>query len=295
MSKIKGLLRDNLIWLYFLSFALFLVGDLISGFATPFPLPGFFSKGFQSTFNMYVIFWGIWVATLLFILIFKKKNKATLEAIKPNKTGNTLKMLLLGFLIGFLSNGICALLALWHGDFKLHFYKFEPLHLLLLFLVVFIQSSAEELVCRGFLYQRIKARYNSVPFAIIANALLFAILHLGNDGISALGFMDTLLSGIFFSLFVAGFDSLWMAMACHTTWNFTQNIIFGLPNSGALSKYSIFMMNKESAVSSFAFDKNFGLEGTMLSVTVMCIGCVLIYYLAKKQDKLDLGSQISLF
>lgn len=285
MAKIKELLRDNLIWHYFLSFVLLFIGEFISGLATPFPLPSFFSKGVQLTFNMYVDFWGIWAVTLLFILMFKKKNKATLEAIKPNKTGNTLKMLLIGFVIGFLLNSLCALVAACHGDFKLHFYKFEPVYLLLLFIVVFIQSSAEELICRGFLYQRLKTRYHSISFAIIANSLLFAILHLGNDGISILGFLDILLTGIFFSLFVSVFNSLWMSMACHATWNFTQNIILGLPNSGALSKYSIFIMNKKSAVSSFAFDKEFGLEGTILSVTIMCMGCMGMYYLAKRQNK----------
>lgn len=285
MAKLKDLFRDNVLWLCFLSFALFLIGDLVSGFLNPIPLPTFFSKGFQYTFNMYAIFWGIWAVTLLVVLTFRKKNKVVLDAIRPNNTGNTLKKLLLGFLIGFLLNGICVLVAFWHGDFKLYFDKFEPFHLLLLFLVVFIQSSAEEVVCRGFLYQRIKARYQNITFAVITNSLLFAVLHLENDGISILGFTDLLLSGIFFSLFVAKYDSLWMAMACHTTWNFTQNIIFGLPNSGARSQYAIFMMNKSSAVSSFAFDKTFGLEGTILSVAVTCVASIAIYYWARKKPQ----------
>ena len=69
-------------------------------------------------------------------------------------------------------------------DFQLHFYKFEILPLIILFIAVFIQSSAEEVVCRAFLYQRILKRYNSEALVIGVNSAFFAALHLGNNGIS---------------------------------------------------------------------------------------------------------------
>ena len=109
-------------------------------------------------------------------------------------------MLILGFLTGFVLNGFCATVAILHGDIKLTFYKFEIVNLILLFIVVFIQSSSEELIFRGFIYQRLKNRYKNTEFAIIINSILFALLHLGNNGISAFGFIDILLSGVFFSL-----------------------------------------------------------------------------------------------
>ena len=45
------------------------------------------------------------------------------------------------------------------------------------------------------------------------------------------------------------------------------------------------MMDKNSATSSFAFDKNFGLEGAALSTTLMFIGCVIMYIYCKKNNK----------
>lgn len=228
---------------------------------------------------------GIWIAFILFCIIFRKKNKAILDSIKYNRTCNNFKMLILGFFIGFVLNGFCAAVAILHGDIKLTFYKFEILNLILLFIAVFIQSSSEELIFRGFIYQRLKNRYKNIEFAIIVNSILFAVLHLGNNGISAAGFIDILLSGVFFSLMFCAFDSIWLVMACHTTWNFTQNILFGLPNSGTVSKYSIFIMDVNSATSSFAFDKNFGLEGAALSITLMFIGCMTMYIYCKKNNK----------
>lgn len=285
MKSIKEILRDNLIWICLLGFILLFLEDLVASFTDPFPLPNYFDSNFQYTFNMYVGFWGTWATFLIFVLVFRKKNKYILDSIKHNKQGNTVKMLMLGFGTGFALNGFCVLVAMLHGDFKLHFYKFEVLQLVLLLIVVFIQSSSEELICRGFIYQRIKDRYNNIPVAIAANLLLFAALHLGNNGISAFGFIDLLFSGVFFSMLVFVFDSIWAAMACHTAWNYTQNILFGLPNSGELSKYSIFMMDKNSVISSFAFDKAFGLEGTVLSMTLMLGGSVALYFYAQKHGK----------
>lgn len=285
MRSIKELLRDNLIWICFLGVGLLFVGQFISIFTNPFPLPNYFSNSFKFTFNIYVNFWGIWIAFILFCIIFREKNKVILDSVKYNRMCNNFKMLLLGFLIGFVLNGFCAAVAILHGDIKLTFYKFEIVNLILLFIAVFIQSSSEELIFRGFIYQRLKNRYKNIGFAIIVNSIFFAVLHLGNNGMSVTGFIDILLSGVFFSLMFCAFDSIWLVMVCHTTWNFTQNILLGLPNSGTLSKYSLFMMDKNSATSSFAFDKNFGLEGAALSTTLMFIGCVIMYIYCKKNNK----------
>ena len=284
-TSIKGLLRDNLIWIYFLGIGLLFAGQVISSFIDPFPLPNYFNNNFKFTFNIYANFWGIWIAFILFCIMFKKKNKVILNSIKYNRTCNNFKMLILGFLTGFVLNGFCATVAILHGDIKLTFYKFEIVNLILLFIAVFIQSSSEELIFRGFIYQRLKNRYKNTEFAIIINSILFALLHLGNNGISAFGFIDILLSGVFFSLMFCAFDSIWLIMACHTTWNFTQNILLGLPNSGTISKYSLFMMDVNSAKSSFAFDKNFGLEGAALSIILMFTGCMIMYIYCKINNK----------
>lgn len=282
-KSLKGVLRDNLIWICALTFGLLVIGEYL-GFATsaiPFP---FFGKGFAETFDMYMSFWGIWAVFLIFLLL-KKKSRYILSSLTYDKRGNTVKMLMFGFLAGFLLNGACALIAFLHGDFQLHFYKFEILPLIILFIAVFIQSSAEEVVCRAFLYQRILKRYNSEALAIGVNSAFFATLHLGNNGISVSGMLDLFITGLFFSMFVYCFRSVWMAMACHTTWNFTQNILLGLPNSGNMAGYSIFMMNNGSAHNSFAFDKEFGIEGTIVAITAMTLGFAVLYLWSKRRGR----------
>ncbi|MGT2768277.1 CPBP family intramembrane glutamic endopeptidase [Streptococcus ictaluri] len=175
-------------------------------------------------------------------------------------------------------------MALWHGDIHLTFKSFELLPLIGLFLAVFIQSSAEEVFCRGFLYQKLLQADARPIFAIVINALFFAGLHLFNDGVSFLAFYDLAVTGLFFSLVVYYFDSLWMAMGLHAMWNFTQSILLGLPNSGESFPYSVFQLDISRVHDSFAYNVAFGLEGTILSSLVMTFACLIIYFW-KRKDK----------
>ena len=71
--------------------------------------------------------------------------------------------------------------------------------------------------------------------AIIGNALIFTSLHVFNPGFTVIAGTQIFLVGIVFSLLVYYYDSLWAAITFHTAWNYTQNLIFGLPNSGIVS------------------------------------------------------------
>ena len=112
----------------------------------------------------------------------------------------------------------------------------------------------------------------------IAYPIPHAAVHLLNDGMSVLAFYDLLITGIFFSLIVYYFDSLWMAMGIHTTWNFTQSILLGLPNSGTSFPYSVFVLENSVSQPSFAYNTEFGLEGTILSSIIMTVCCIGLFY-----------------
>lgn len=237
---------------------------------------------FWEIFDMYFSFIGIWILTLLYLFL-TKKNRPILKAIGTEMKGNNIKLLLLGFLIGFVTNGICILGAWLHGDIYLYYDSFPVIKLLVLFIAVFIQSSAEELLCRGVLYQRLRKGYKHPAIAIIGNAVLFSALHLGNSGVTVLSLLNIVVVGIMFSLMVYYFDSIWCAMAAHAMWNFNQNIIFGLPNSGAVSPVSILKLDATTAVDSFAYNVGFGVEGTILACVVLILGSLLIWWIGRKK------------
>lgn len=271
--------RDNILWIIVVSYVMIIAGELLGMVVIP-----QFEKtdGYMYTFTSYFSFITIWVVIMMFVYVFKK-NRYIKEHIVMNKEGNTVKNLVIGLVIGLVLNLFCAFVAILNGDFSLQFSVFDFLPVLGLFIAVFIQSSAEEALCRGFMYQRL-LKFNPNPiYAIIVNSIFFAGVHLGNSGINFLGLYDLFVTGVFFSLMVYYYDSLWMAMGAHATWNFSQSILLGLPNSGLSLPYSIFVLNTNNVKSSFAYDTSFGLEGTILSSSVMTISCVLIYVINKKK------------
>ena len=241
------------------------------------------STGYWSTFFMYFGFIGTWIVFMLEFLIVRK-DRPILKALWTAPKGNNIKYLGIGFLIGFGLNIICAIVAVLNKDISLHYDSFKFIKLLLLFIAVFIQSSAEEMVCRGFIFQRLRRGYRHPAVAIILNSLLFTSMHLFNPGASVISMTAVLAAGLLFSLMVYYMDSIWCAMAAHTAWNFTQNLILGLPNSGMVSPVSVFKLDAATAKSSFAYSVEFGLEGSITAIAVMIITGIVIIVLYHKKE-----------
>ncbi|MBQ9911616.1 MAG: CPBP family intramembrane metalloprotease, partial [Firmicutes bacterium] len=186
-----------------------------------------------------------------------------------------------GLLLGFGSNALCILLAALHRDIFLSYNRFSPLPFFAFLLVVMIQSGAEELTDRAYLYQKLRRRYRSPLVALLANSLVFAALHLSNPGVTLLSVLNIFLFGVLASLFIYQYDGLWGAILMHTGWNFSQSIFFGLPNSGIVSEYSLFRLEAASARDSFFYSVGFGVEGSPLC-TVFEIAMIAVMILIHK-------------
>lgn len=272
---------DRIIWILLVSLVILTASELVGEYL----LPQVDSQSaYLYTFNQYASFITIWLGVLLTMVLFKG-NRFMLASVTSKSPGNTWQNLLIGLVVGFGLNGLCALVAWLNGDFKLVLAQFEFWPAMGLLVAVFIQSSAEEVLCRGFLYQRLWRATGKVSWVIVINSLFFAVLHLFNDGINWLAFYDLFITGIFFSMVVYYYDSLWMAMGLHTAWNYTQSILLGLPNSGTSFPYSIFKLADHPVKASFAYDVDFGLEGTILAASLMTLCCVVLYYVHSHRKK----------
>ena len=220
------------------------------------------SEGSAQFMYMYFMFIGIWLMFVLFCL--PKRNHKILGGLKRGSFKNAMA----GLLLGFGSNALCILFAVLHKDIFLSFNKFSPAPFFAFLLVVMIQSGAEELADRTYLYQKLRRRYKSPLVAMIGNSLVFASLHLANPGVTFLSVLNIFLFGIITSLFIYQYDGLWGAILLHTGWNFSQSIFFGLPNSGIVSEYSVFRLEAASARDSFFYSVAFGIEGTIASLII---------------------------
>ena len=232
--------------------------------------------GYLSTI---VPFLGVLVYTFV-----TKRNRFIFRSFMPSAAGNHLSALLWGLLVGFIMNFGCIAWALLAGDIKL-FLNFTasqiPFYIFAL-VCVFIQSTTEELWCRGFMYERINVHY-PLWVAILVNGLFFAALHVFNPGAGVLPIVDIAICGLSFSIAKWYTGSIWFPMGIHTAWNFTQNYLFGLPNSGIVSEASIFGLDAASAHDSMIYDVAFGVEGAFPAVLAdLVLGVVCLILLARQ-------------
>ncbi|MBP3276967.1 type II CAAX endopeptidase family protein [Kandleria sp.] len=227
---------------------------------------------------------GLWVMGLLWFM--RKNNRPLYKSIGTYVKGNNIKNFVIGLFVGIVLNGACVLVSLMNKDIVIKYQGFNFIQAFLVLLCVFVQSSGEELICRGYLYQKLLKKYEKPIIAIVGNALLFALLHFSNSGVTILSAINILLAGIVFSLMVYHFDSLWMAMGAHTTWNYLQNIVFGLPNSGIKMRYSIFKLT--SARDGIAYTKSFGVEGSLMVTLLFILVIGGVIFLKKNPHTTDI-------
>ena len=267
-KSIPQIIFDSAIWTCILAYLLIIAGQIIGGIV--YLVSGANNSDLGKTAGMYFSFAGIWLVLFLNGLI--KKNRPLFKAYGTGLKGNRIPELLIGYLIGFGMNTAMILLAWLHEDIKLYFNKFELIPFIILFIAVFIQSAAEELICRAFIYQRVLRTYRGrFWLAVLLNSVFFAAIHLGNNGVSPMAIVDLAVTGVLFSAMVYYFDSLWMAMGAHAGWNFTQSILAGLPNSGNVLPYSVFKLDAATAQDSFFYNVAFGVESTVPAIVIQLV------------------------
>ena len=302
LKRFKG---NHLIWIVLVTFLYYILLASIVGELLIWPVVELreWSAGMFFILDNYAFTIGHVLTLVAYCLIFKK-NRFILGAFLPAERrlphreavpedayeptqNNTSRTLLLGLGLGFLTNFFCIACALLHGDIKL-FFSFSAAELPVLifgFLMVFVQSSAEELWCRGFLYERINIHY-PLWVAILVNGLFFGALHLLNDGISVLAIVGLVLCGFAYSLLRWYTGSLWVVMGMHTMWNFTQNFLFGLPNSGLVSEFSVLHLDAANGTSNLIYDYAFGVEGAFPAILVDVSLVILVLLLARRDGRL---------
>ena len=232
--------------------------------------------------GMYFSFLGIDLLVLLYTLLWEKPILHSFSRRGPNGgSGNTWAMFGVGLLVGFAMNALCILAAWLHGDLDFSVGRFDLPYLLLALVFVCIQSGAEELLCRGYMFGAVKDRYN-VWIAAAVNALFFGALHLTNPGVTVLSLVNVVFFGLVLSVAMIKLESLWFCIAVHTAWNFSQSIFFGLPNSGIVSQGSF--MHLEAAKESALYSMSFGIEGAITTTLVLLVLTLAVLLFARRRQ-----------
>ena len=155
------------------------------------------------------------------------------------------------------------------------------LGIIILFVVGFlIQGMAEEILCRGYFLVSVSRRY-PLAVGIFANALLFAALHLLNEGITVLAFVNLVLFGVFASIYFIKRGNIWGVGALHSVWNLAQGNIYGIRVSGMQTHCTVFSSNMVTG-RELINGGDFGLEGG-LAVTLVLVAATVIMLAVKQQ------------
>ena len=102
----------------------------------------------------------------------------------------------------------------------------------ILFFIGFIfQSTCEELIMRGFITRWVYNRFGKAV-GIMAPSVLFAAMHLGNPSMKLFGFLNTILIGILFAIYMFNTNTIDFPSGMYSAWNFFISIIFGFKVSG---------------------------------------------------------------
>lgn len=97
--------------------------------------------------------------------------------------------------------------------------------------MVFLPAALhEELAFRGYIFQKIR-QWNR-PAAIAVTSIAFALLHLGNRGITSLAVVNLVLAGVLLALAYERSFRLWFPIGIHLAWNVLSGPVLGYEVSG---------------------------------------------------------------
>jgi hypothetical protein len=125
----------------------------------------------------------------------------------------------------------------------------------------------EEILFRGIIFRIIEKSLGTLT-ALFLSAILFALAHLPNAGISLLGVAVTAVAGVIFCAAYMLTRRLWLAVGIHFAWNFMSDGVFSLPTSGHPAKG--FLQGQLSGPE-WLSGGNYGIEASVVTLLVLSI------------------------
>jgi len=165
-----------------------------------------------------------------------------------------------------------------------------------LWLVAFLMVGFfEEYVTRGYvqytltrglagIYRAVFKTRHSQALGFWTSALIFSFLfglgHSNNPGESPIGEFAAGFAGLVFCFSLWRTGSLWWAIGFHTSWDWGQSFLYGVPDSGVMVQHHLFATHPvgKPVLSGGAT----GPEGSIFIVVILALACVVIWLTLRK-------------
>jgi len=130
----------------------------------------------------------------------------------------------------------------------------------------------EEVMIRGYVLTNLLEKTGKYT-ALVLSALIFMIMHLGNENLSLIALINLFLAGIILGVYYIHKRNLWFSIGMHLTWNFFQGPVYGFEVSGMSIQG---MIRQELSGNDWLTGGAFGLEGSVVTVVVVLAAAFLI-------------------
>ncbi len=221
------------------------------------------------------------IVMMLYVKHIEKRSLRTMGFVKEHAVSDYL----IGMVVAFAMFAACVGICMVTGAMVFDGFVLGGRYVMLaLFFVGFIiQGMSEETVCRGFMMTSLGSKGGAVA-GVLFNSLFFGALHLGNSGVTVLSMVNLVLFGLFMSVLVLKLNSIWMACAIHTVWNFVQGNFFGILVSGTDMGPSVFRFVSVPGMGLWN-GGSFGMEGGLATSIVLTLATVIVLLLRPRETK----------
>lgn len=219
--------------------------------------------------------------SIIYCRFIERRSLYSMGFGKKNALSEYSKGLLIGFIMFASSVLICVLTGTL--EYKGYVLGGSIFLLILFFLGFVIQGMSEEVFLRGYFMISLMTK-RTIIFAVLANSVIFSLMHMMNSGITPLSVVNLILFGIFASFYTLKANNIWGICALHSIWNFAQGNIFGILVSGMKTSTSVFSFESTTS-GSLINGGTFGLEGGLAVTFVLLVSTAIV--LIHKKNKTE--------
>ncbi|RMH64259.1 MAG: CPBP family intramembrane metalloprotease [Calditrichaeota bacterium] len=218
----------------------------------------------------------IWAYRVLF-RFYEKRSVTELS------TRGMFKNLATGMVIGALLQSLTIAVIYLSGGYRIM--DVHPVYFLIPPLTMGLTSAImEEILVRGIIFRILEEKMGSY-IALGISALLFGFMHLANPNSSlwvAAGLV--IQAGLLLGMAYIYSRSLWLPIAIHFAWNFTQSAIFGARVSGL--EISRTLITSRISGPAWLTGGGFGPEGSVQATLFSLIVTSILFVLSKRQGRI---------
>lgn len=273
----------NIIAIGVINYIFFIIGAMVVYFLSLiFPLAELY---YMSIYTLMVNF-GL---VILFYALLRRYGDKLPAVTMGLQSFSPLRHYIVGFALGAIYFTVIIIAVVLLGGMRIGFNVDFSLgtfaSILLLLLGFTVQGSAEEVAMRGYILQ-VVAKRNGLWFGIIANSILFAILHGTNTGIAVIPIINLFLFGLFASLMTVYYGNILPVCGFHVAWNWFQGSFYGILVSGQRLPGGSVLVSDVVDGKALISGGAFGIEGSLVCTVVLIIGIVYYFIMANRCNRI---------